>query len=115
MTKTAARCVLLALVLVGSTGRAATAAQVLSAKSLACGGTGAQSDSIVATERAGNVVLEIRASGLIPGQPVTCGYTCGVVFTNGPSAPRGVSGRTDERPEFRNHVIKANLTLTSAR
>lgn len=96
MKNTALRCLLVALAIVSVTGRAATAAQVLSTKSLACGGTGEQGGSITVSERAGNVTLKVRASGLVPGQPVTCGYTCGMVFTNGPSAPCGVvasSGR----------------------
>jgi len=86
----------LSLVLVALTGQGAAAAQILSAKSLACGGTGPQSGSIAVSERLGVVTLKVRASGLVPGQPVTCGYTCGMVFTGGPSAPCGTvaaSGR----------------------
>src|SRR5690349_16010083 len=75
------------LSLVILTAIAADAAQVLSTQSLACGGSGAQSGSIAVTGRAGVLSLRFRGSDLVPGQAVTCGYTCGMVFTGGPVVP----------------------------
>jgi len=62
----------------------AAAASVLSAKSLACGGTGPQSGSITVTQKNGVLTLKLKGENLVAGQAVTCGYTCGMVFTNGP-------------------------------
>lgn len=90
------RFAVLGLSVVTLTAGPATAAQVLSARSLACGGSGPQNGSIAVTERAGVLTLRFRAAGLVPGQAVTCGYTCGMVFTSGPAVPCGTvtaSGR----------------------
>jgi hypothetical protein len=92
MRKSIRRFAVLVLPLALLTARAATAAPVLSARSLACGGTGPQSGSIAATERAGVLTLRFRAAGLVPGQPVTCGHTCGMVFTGGPAVSCGTVG-----------------------
>lgn len=69
--------------------RPATAKQVLTAKSLACGGTGKQSGSISVTEKRGVLTLKGKGENLVPGQAVTCGYTCGMVFTAGPELACG--------------------------
>lgn len=74
------------------TAAAASAAQVLSARSLACGGTGPQSGSIAVTDRAGVLTLKFRGDGLVPGQAITCGHTCGMVFTAGREVPCGTVG-----------------------
>jgi hypothetical protein len=87
MVKTVVRIVSLVLSLVMLTAMAASAAQVMSAQSLACAGSGPQSGSIAVTERAGVLGLRVRGAGLVPGQAVTCGYTCGMVFTGGPVVP----------------------------
>jgi hypothetical protein len=73
-------------------GQPAMAASVLTAKSLACGGSGPQSGSITVTERTGTLTLKLKADQLVPGQAVSCGYTCGMVFTNGPEVPCGAVG-----------------------
>lgn len=73
------------------TAAAASAAQVLSARSLACGGTGPQSGSIAVTDRAGILTLKFRGAGLVPGQAIICGHTCGMVFTAGREVPCGTS------------------------
>jgi hypothetical protein len=70
----------------------ATARLVLTAKSLACGGTGAQSGSIGATEKNGVLTLKFKGEDLVPGQQISCGYTCGMVFTNGPEVSCGTVG-----------------------
>lgn len=92
MSKSARRSAFLVLALLALTSRAATAAQVVTAKSLACGGTGPQDGSITASERNGVVTVKARGAGLAPGQPVTCGYTCGQVFTSGPAGSCGTVG-----------------------
>ena len=68
------------------------AAAVLNAKSLACGGTGPQSGSIAVSEKAGNLTLKFKGANLTPAEAVTCGYTCGMVFTNGPEVACGTVG-----------------------
>jgi hypothetical protein len=70
----------------------ATAATVLSARTLACGGTGPQKGSIAVAERKGTLTLRLSGSGLVPGQAVSCGYTCGMVFATGPKVPCGTVG-----------------------
>jgi len=64
----------------------------MTAKSLVCGGSGPQNGSIAVSERAGVLTLSFKATGLVPGQPVTCGNTCGMVFTNGPQVACGIVG-----------------------
>jgi len=76
----------------GVAARPAAAAQVLSTRSLACGGSGPQAGSIAVSERAGVLTLRLRAAGLVPGQAVTCGHTCGAVFTAGPEVACGTVG-----------------------
>lgn len=70
----------------------ATARLVLTAKSLACGGTGAQRGSIGATEKNGVLTLKFKGEELVPGQQISCGYTCGMVFINGPEVSCGTVG-----------------------
>lgn len=97
------RLAVLALSLVALTARTATAATVLNAHSLACGGSGPQSGSIAVTERAGSLSLRFRAANLVPGQAVSCGYTCGMVFTGGPEVfcgTVGASGRFSGKIEL---------------
>jgi hypothetical protein len=74
--------------------RSATAGLVLNAKSLACGGSGPQSGRIGVTEKAGVLSLKFKAKDLVPGQTVTCGYTCGMVFTSGPEVSCGTVGES---------------------
>ena len=93
----------LVLPLVILAAQAAPAAPVLSAKSLACGGSGPQNGSIAVTERAGVLTLRFRAANLVPGQGVSCGYTCGMVFTSGPEVSCGTvgaSGRFSSKVEL---------------
>jgi hypothetical protein len=92
MMKRVLRFTIPVLSLVILTASTAIAAQVLSAKSLACAGSGPQSGSIAATERAGVLTLTFRGAELVPGQAITCGYTCGMVFTNGPVVSCGTVG-----------------------
>jgi hypothetical protein len=82
----------LVLPLVTLAAQPATAALVLNAKSLACGGTGPQSGAIAVTEKAGTLTLKFKGADLVPGQAVTCGYTCGMVFTSGPEVACGTVG-----------------------
>jgi hypothetical protein len=70
----------------------ATAGLVLTAKSLACGGTGPQRGSIGVTEKNGVLTLKFKGEDLVPGQGISCGYTCGMVFTNGPEVSCGTVG-----------------------
>jgi hypothetical protein len=70
----------------------ATAGSVLNAKVLACGGTGPQSGSIAVTEKGGTITLKFKGVALVPAESVTCGYTCGMVFTSGPEVPCGTVG-----------------------
>jgi hypothetical protein len=86
------RLAVLVLPLVMFATRTATASPVLSAKSLACGGSGPQSGSIAVTERGGVLTLRFRAANLVPGQAASCGYTCGMVFTSGPEVFCGTVG-----------------------
>jgi len=86
------RLAVLVLPLVILAAQAATAAPVLSAKSLACGGSGPQNGSIAVTERGGVLTLRFRAADLVPGQAASCGYTCGMVFTSGPEVSCGTVG-----------------------
>lgn len=38
------------------------------------------------------LTLRFRGAGLVPGQAVTCGHTCGMVFTSGPEVSCGTVG-----------------------
>jgi hypothetical protein len=76
-----------ALALMMLAAQPAWAGLIVNAKSLACGGTGPQSGAISVKEKAGVLTLKFKAENLTPGQAVTCGYTCGMVFTNGPEVP----------------------------
>jgi hypothetical protein len=101
------RCAVLVLPLVMLAARSATAATVMTAKDLACGGTGPQSGSIAVSERAGVLTLRIRGANLTPGEAVTCGYTCGMVFTGGPVVPCGTvaaNGRVSGKVEITESV-----------
>ena len=82
----------LVLALVMLAAQPAAAGSVLNAKVLACGGSGPQSGSIAVTEKAGMLTLKFKGANLFPGQAVTCGYTCTMVFTNGPEVPCGTVG-----------------------
>lgn len=82
----------LVLPLVLLVAQPATAGSVLTAKVLACGGSGPQSGSITVTQKAGVLTLKARAEDLVPGQAVSCGYTCGMVFTGGPEVSCGTVG-----------------------
>ncbi|HZR82004.1 MAG TPA: hypothetical protein VFD92_12985 [Candidatus Binatia bacterium] len=85
---------MLALALALLAAGPATARPILTAKSLACGGTGPQNGSISVSERRGMLTLRFRGADLFPGQAVTCGYTCGQVFTSGPVVACGTVGAT---------------------
>jgi hypothetical protein len=83
------RLVVLVVPLVMLPAQPATAALVLNAKSLACGGTGPQNGAIAVTEKGPVLTLKLKGQDLTPGEAVTCGYTCGMVFTNGPEVACG--------------------------
>jgi hypothetical protein len=70
----------------------AAAAPLVSAKSLACGGTGPQAGSLSASMRNGLLTIKGKGQGLTPGEAVACGYTCGQVFTSGPQLNCGTVG-----------------------
>ena len=70
----------------------AGAGTLLKVKSLACGGSGKQRGSIAVSEKDGTLTLKFKGEDLVPGQAATCGYTCGMVFTNGPVVPCGTVG-----------------------
>jgi hypothetical protein len=63
------------------TAHSASAASILTAKSLICAGSGPLGGSIAVAERNGTLTLRVKGTSLVPGQAVTCGYTCGMVFT----------------------------------
>jgi hypothetical protein len=92
MTRKILRFAVLMVSVVILTARVASAAQVLSSRSLACVGTGPQNGSIAVTERGGVLTLRFRGADLVPGQAITCGHTCGMVFTNGPEVSCGTVG-----------------------
>lgn len=74
----------------------ASAKQLLKAKTLACGGSGPQQGDITATTQNGLLRIKVKGEDLTPGENATCGYTCGMVFTGGPTVPCGTvspSGR----------------------
>jgi hypothetical protein len=86
------RLAVLVLPLVMLVTQPAMAGSVLTAKSLACGGSGPQSGSITVTEKNAVLTLKFKGEDLVPGQAVSCGYTCGMVFTNGPEVSCGTVG-----------------------
>ena len=86
------RLIVLVLPLVILAEGPAAAALLLNSKSLACGGTGAQRGSIAASEKSGVLTLKLKAEDLVPAEAVTCGYTCGMVFTSGPEVSCGMVG-----------------------
>jgi hypothetical protein len=86
------RLIVLALPLLMLPVQPAAARLILKTKSLACGGTGPQSGSIAVTERAGVLTFRLKGQDLVAGQAVTCGYTCGMVFTGGPEVACGTVG-----------------------
>jgi hypothetical protein len=97
------RLLLFVLALVSSAAEVASAAQVLTAKSLACAGSGPQAGSISASEREGILTLRFQGSGLVPGAGVACGFTCGMIFTNGPRVSCGTvaaNGRFSAKVEI---------------
>ena len=92
MNALARQLVVVILSLVMLAAQPATAGLVLNGKSLACGGTGPQSGQITVTERDGLLTLILKGKDLVAGQAVTCGYTCGMVFTSGPEVACGTIG-----------------------
>jgi len=103
MKTTDRRLAVLVLPLALLAAKPAMAVSVLSAKSLACGGSGPQSGSIAVTKRGGVLSFSFKGTGLVPGQAVSCGYTCGMVFTSGPvvaCGTVGASGRFSSRVEL---------------
>ena len=82
----------LVLSLVMLAAQPAAAGTLLKTKSLACGGSGPQRGSIAVSEKDGTLTLKFKGEDLFPGQAATCGYTCGMVFTNGPELACGTVG-----------------------
>jgi hypothetical protein len=76
MTTRARRLAVAALLVAIATPAPVAAVTVSSAKELLCGGSGPHDASVSATLTKSVLTLRFRARDLVPGTPVSCGYTC---------------------------------------